>query len=45
MLVYFRLRRDHRSSARHKQSFDPLEPEPGVARTLVEFNPPRAPFA
>jgi len=29
----------------HNQSFDPLEPEAGVARTLVEFHPRRAPFA
>ena len=29
----------------HNQSFDPLEPEAGVARTLVEFDPRRAPFA
>jgi hypothetical protein len=29
----------------YNQSFDPLEPEAGVARTLVEFDPRRAPFA
>jgi hypothetical protein len=28
-----------------QQSFDPLEPEAGVARTLVEFDPRRSPFA
>ena len=29
----------------HNQSFDPLEPEAGVARTLVEFDPRLAPYA
>ena len=37
--------RNHRSSTLHKQSFDPLEPEAGVARTLVDFDPRRASFA
>jgi hypothetical protein len=37
--------RSHRSGTLHKQSFDPLEPEAGVARTLVDFNPWRARFA
>jgi hypothetical protein len=37
--------RNHRSSTLHKQSFDPVEPEAGVARTLVEFDPRRAHFA
>jgi len=29
----------------HKQPFDPLEIEAGVARTLVDFDPRRAAFA
>jgi len=37
--------RNHRSGTLHKQSFDPLEPEAGVTRTLVDFDPRRAHFA
>jgi hypothetical protein len=40
----FRSSRHHRSGTLHKQTFDPLEPEAGVARTLVDFDPRRAPF-
>jgi hypothetical protein len=29
----------------HKQAFDPLEIEAGVARTLVDFDPRRTAFA
>jgi len=29
-------------NTRHKQSFDPLEPETGVARPAVEFDPRHA---
>jgi len=41
----FRPTRNHRSTALDKQSFDPLESEAGVARTLVDFGPRRAHFA
>ena len=41
----FRPSRNHRSGMLHKQSFDLLEPEAGIARTLVDFDPRRAPFA
>src|SRR5215472_8060998 len=37
--------RKHQSGALHKQSFDPLEPKADLARTLVEFDPRRVPFA
>jgi hypothetical protein len=41
----FRLSRNHRSGTLHKQSFDPLEPEAGVVRTLVDFDSRRAHLA